>query len=82
MYRAFHTIEGAKTNFDLLGDGGPIPAFLVSNSTASGQTCDMLGSHGVTFPVHIGSLDSKVVEISSKRIVSIPTGVTVTILTQ
>ena len=82
MYKVHAKIEGPKTNFPLLGDGYPIPAFIVNNFSTAGVTMEMLGSYGVTFGYQLADDRTELVEISVSHIVSIPAGTSVNTLTQ
>tara|TARA_R100001015_G_C4633974_1_gene199665 strand:- start:5411 stop:5659 length:249 start_codon:yes stop_codon:yes gene_type:complete len=82
MYKVHAKIEGPKTNFPLLGDGFPIPAFIINNFSGGGITMEMLGSYGVTFGYQLLDDTSQLLEISATHIVSIPAGTSVTTLTQ
>ena len=86
MYRAFYQFGASLTNQDLLlaaAGGGAVPALILNNEHASNAAkFQLMSPHGLTFDVVVPPLDSKTVEISTRRVVSSPASTSVVILTQ
>ena len=86
MYRAFYQFGASLTNQDLLhpdAGGGAVPALILNNEGASNAAkFQLMSPHGLTFDVVVPPKDSKIVEISTRRVVSSPASTSVVILTQ
>ena len=86
MYRAFYQFGASLTNQDLLhpdAGGGAVPALILNNEGASSAAkFELMSPHGLTFDVVVPPKDSKIIEISTRRVVSSPASTSVVILTQ
>jgi len=85
MYKAFFQFGASQSNQDILrGDvgGGAVPALILNNDTTGKAKFSLMSPFGVTFDVMVAAGDSKLVEISTKRIVTSPANSSVVVLSQ
>tara|TARA_R100001015_G_C4606766_1_gene161829 strand:- start:980 stop:1240 length:261 start_codon:yes stop_codon:yes gene_type:complete len=86
MYRAFYQFGASLTNQDLIPDaygGGAVPALILNNEHASDAAkFQLMSPQGLTFDVVVPPEDSKIVEISTRRVVGSPADTSIVILTQ
>tara|TARA_R110002020_G_scaffold256421_4_gene470132 strand:+ start:272 stop:529 length:258 start_codon:yes stop_codon:yes gene_type:complete len=85
MYKAFFQFSGAHSDQDIIPDtygGGAVPALILNNANNSTKKFTLMSPAGVEFDVQVAAGDSKLVEISTKRIVSLLAGCSVVVLTQ